>query len=156
MGVVLGHDGQGAVAAMVERRSAVEILAFTEIGKDRDRIPAGVARVGPGVVVSAVATGVDHGVEAAAAAQQSAARPGNDPAGAVWLRHRLVAPIQLSANQARQSVGIGNIGMIVRAARFEEQDTGPIDFAEPIGQDTTSGASADDDEIVAFHTRQGK
>ncbi len=147
MGLVPRHHAQGAALPVVVGRAAVEVLGALEEGKHVLVAPAGVAEVGPRVVVGPVPADVDHPVQRARAAQHPAAREMEPPAGAGRLRNRAVAPVLRAVPELPHAGRIVNGRVLVRRSGLEEHhaDTG-VDQAP---RDDGAGRAGADDRDVA-------
>ena len=86
--------------------------------------PAVGAEIRPRVEVLGRAAHPDHRVEAARAAEDPAARPGEPAAGRVHLRHGLVGPVDLGEPELVDPAGIVDRGVLVAPAGLEQEDAG--------------------------------
>ena len=147
MGLIPRHHAQGAALPVVVGGAAVEVLGALEEGEHVSVAPAGVAEVGPRVVVRPVTADVDHPVQRARAAQHAAAGEMEPPPGAGRLRNRAVPPVLRAVPELPHASRIVNGRVLVRRSGLEEHhaDTG-VDQAP---RDDGAGRAGADDRDVA-------
>src|SRR5436190_2090354 len=88
------------------------VFGFLKVGKNFVVTPARVPESLPTVKITCVATGIDHVINRAGAAQRAPARPGETPKIAVHLRHSSETPIVLRIRQHRhhrRNVDVGRV-----------------------------------------------
>ena len=132
--------GRQAVLHLLEVRQAVRV------------VPRPHPRVGgPALVVERVAALEDLAVDARGAAEDLAARVVDAPAVHERLGLRLVHPVVVAAADREGQGGRHvdeDVEPVVGPAGFEDQDTRPGIGRQPVGERTSGGPAADDDEVV--------
>ena len=141
-------------ACIVEEPSALErplVLVLLEIGQHVVPGPAGIAHLPPQVVVARLAAHVDHAVDRRAAAEHPAARIIEAAAVEARLRGGLEAPVGARiAHQVEIADGDVDPVVVVLAAGLEQQHARGRIGGEPVGEQATRGARADDDGVVGI------
>ena len=109
--------------------------------------PALGAVVGPPVVVGRRAAHPDHRVQAARAAEDAAARPGQPAIGGMRLGHRLDRPVLLGEPELVHAARVVDGGVDVGPAGLEQQDAHVAAIDQPPRRDRTGRPGADHDHV---------
>jgi len=146
----------GLVGDVQRPAGAVEVVAAAfvvlRLLEERQHVvvaPALVAELAPMIVVPGVAADIEHGVDRGGAAQRLAARPVHAPVVAMFLRHRLVAPVvrRLVAEAGEARRHLEHEGVVGRPG-LEDQDVEHKILGEAVGDGAAGRAGTDDDVVV--------
>jgi hypothetical protein len=114
--------------------------------------PAGIAELPPMIVVSRLAAHIDHGIDRARAANETAARPIHAPAFHRRLRRGFVTPVETRTGQVGDAGRHAHIERIVGTAGLEQQHPDLGARRQPVGQDR-AGRPRSDNDVVVFRFR---
>ncbi|MCY1455645.1 hypothetical protein D9M71_727910 [compost metagenome] len=138
---------------MVVVRADVAGFRFTEIRQAVQVRPVLKAwQFCPAVVVHGVAADVAHAVDQRGTAQALAATALHATTVHVWLWIGFVGPVVATALQRERQGGrhlCAEIGTVVRAACFEQQDGDACVFGQT-GRQGVTGRAGTDDDVVEF------
>ena len=145
-------DAHRPAAATIIVGAGLVVLHCLEVGQKVVKAPAGIAEVAPVIVVVAVAPDPHHGVDRARTAEQLAARPVIGIAGQPRVRFGLVIPVD-GRIEERLAVAERHLHeeAKIAAAGFQHQHRMTPARRQPLGNDRTGRAGADDDEIIGLH-----
>src|SRR5439155_18030804 len=101
---------------MIAGCASIEILGALKVGQEAFIIPAGIAQVGPTVVIRAMPTHIDHAVEGTAAAEHFSSRPTQRPVGGILLWCSRIGPVLCASPQRKQTGGIVDVRILIHRA----------------------------------------
>ena len=146
-------DPERAVSAVVFVIDALVVLIKTEVGQHIIVGPAVITQRGPVIVVFAVATDIDHGIDGGGAAQALATGLETLAAIQAFLRHSFHDPVVDGFGEHGHGAG-GHIDQqpITLAPCLQQTDAGVRVFTQSPGQGAPCGSPTDNEIVkVVFH-----
>ena len=148
---IVGDMQRSAAPAKIVGAGLV-VFNRLEIGQQVGKAPARIAEVAPAVIVVRVPPDPHHGVDRARTAEQLAARPVVGIAGEPGVGLGPVVPVD---GRIEEGLAVAERHLHeeakVAAAGLQHQHGMASARRQPLGNDRTGRAGADDDEIVSLH-----
>src|SRR5579883_3184249 len=130
--------------------AALLILGSLEIGQHVLEAPAEIAELAPVIEILLLPADIDEAVDRARPDQHPAARLDDAAIVELGLGLRLVEPVELAvAEQFAIAERDMNPGIVILAARLEQQHAVLPRRAQPVGEHASRRAAANDDVIEA-------
>lgn len=147
-------------AKMVQRdliRWRHERVGLLLRGDQAGPVPSGVAQLGPGINFGLGGSNEDLTVDGRRTTKGLALRLSNSPASKAWLRHGIVLPGGIGANQGRpqcRHVDPRFCGEVFSGLENQDLDIRILGYA--VGDDQAGCAAPNDDEIRGSHGAVGR